>query len=77
MQAPTRPDPRWRPARLKGSASNIGADRLVNLGADVEGKARAGHLPDPAATVHAIRDEFQTIAPTCADITEGLHPTHH
>ena len=57
---------------LTGSATNIGATCLGQLFAVVEADARAGRLPASAATLTAIRAEYELTAPACDRIAEEL-----
>src|SRR5690348_14088479 len=54
---------RERAHALKGMAGNIGATRLAALFADLEDRARAGRLPDPAGALDAVHAEVALVIP--------------
>jgi HPt (histidine-containing phosphotransfer) domain-containing protein len=53
---------------LKGSASNLGADTLAAIFAEVEHSARDGFVPDPDLTLGQVVAEFAQVQP----VLEGL-----
>ncbi|MEU5695550.1 response regulator [Actinosynnema sp. NPDC020468] len=55
---------------FKGSAANIGADRLAGLVAVIEDRARSGDLPDPA--LEAVRRELDATVAAIAVVTAEL-----
>ncbi|MBU2668459.1 Hpt domain-containing protein [Actinoplanes bogorensis] len=57
---------------LKGSATNIGADSLARVFAEIEHAARDGHVPDPDVTLGRIATEQAMVYPVLERIaTEG------
>jgi len=56
---------------LKGSASNIGADRLSAVFAEVEQAAREGVVPDPDLTVGRIAGEQALVFPILEKLAAG------
>jgi signal transduction histidine kinase/DNA-binding response OmpR family regulator/HPt (histidine-containing phosphotransfer) domain-containing protein len=57
---------------LKGSAANIGLNRLADLLGTVEAAARDGRIPDPVLTMEAIRDEYTRSVPAVASVAGEL-----
>jgi HPt (histidine-containing phosphotransfer) domain-containing protein len=57
---------------LKGSASNLGADTLAAIFAEVEQAARAGKLPDPDLTVGLLGAELAQVRPVLERLAASL-----
>ena len=57
---------------LKGSASNLGADTLAAIFAEVEQAARVGELPDPDLTVGRVGAELAQVRPVLERLAASL-----
>jgi HPt (histidine-containing phosphotransfer) domain-containing protein len=57
---------------LKGSASNLGADTLAAIFAEVEHGARDGLLPDPDLTLERIGAELATVRGILSSVAAGF-----
>jgi HPt (histidine-containing phosphotransfer) domain-containing protein len=55
---------------LKGSASNIGAEALAAMFAEVEHAAREGVVPDPDETLSRIRAEQEVVLGSVARVAD-------
>jgi HPt (histidine-containing phosphotransfer) domain-containing protein len=67
-------DVRERAHGLKGSAANVGAITLAGVFADLEHRARAGALPDPATWLDAVRTELDLVIPLLSAVAAELDP---
>jgi len=57
---------------LKGSASNIGADTLAGIFAEVEHAARDGHVPDPDVTLGRVAAEQALVLGVLEELAREL-----
>ena len=57
---------------LKGSASNIGADTLAGIFAEVEHAARDGQVPDPDITLGRVAAEQALVLGVLEDVAREL-----
>ena len=67
-------DVRERAHGLKGSAANVGATTLAGVFAELEHRARAGALPDPATFLDAVRTELDLVVPLLSAVATELDP---
>ncbi|HEY7273779.1 MAG TPA: Hpt domain-containing protein [Actinoplanes sp.] len=67
-------DVRERAHGLKGSAANVGATALAGIFADLEHRAAAGALPDPATILDAVRGELDVVVPLLSAVAAELDP---
>lgn len=62
------PEALVRPAHsLKSNSDNVGATALRDLARQLEADGKAGAVPDPAATVAAIRTGFEAVRAALLD----------